>query len=187
MPLTLTRRPRAARVISAGIRSEVREAYRKFCEDAIKILKRDIATWNTKPEFKYRVAAGEKIWYVSISVDKKTKAGRIYDYVDRGTGKNAGKGGLYPIYPRNTKALKFDVPTPTKSTPGIAGIPGTVLASGISQQETVFSKKVMHPGIRPRNFTKSLKRVLNNREQVKGFRSVTEAAIKRGLRKNAKS
>jgi hypothetical protein len=161
----------------------VRDAYRKLCEDSIKTLKRDVAKWEHKPSFRYKVACGMKLWYIAISHDSGSEAGTIYTYVDEGTGKNAGHGGKYPIVPRNAKALTFAVPTPTKTTPGVAGIPGIVMAHGVMQRELISVKKVMHPGIRPRNFSKSLRKVLNDRNRPGSFKSVTDAAVKRGLRK----
>ena len=184
MPMTLIRRPRSPHILNAIVRDEVRDAYRKLCEDSIKTLKRDVARWEHKPSFRYKVACGMKLWYIAISHDSGSEAGTIYTYVDEGTGENAGHGGKYPIVPRNAKSLTFAVPTPTKTTPGVAGIPGTVMLQGKGMsRELVSVKKVMHPGIRPRNFSKSLRDQLNNRTRPGSFRSVTEAAVKRGLRK----
>ncbi len=187
MKFVLKRRPRSPKVQHEIVRAEVRAAYKKFCEDAVKRLKKDIASWEHQPTFRYKYAAGEKLWYVNVSYDSDSEAGQIYNWVDEGTGENAGKGGKYPIVPRNAKSLQFLLPNRPKSTPGVSGIPGIVVSSGTMQRELIYAKKVMHPGIRPRNFVKSLRDDLNQREKVGGFRSVTEAAIKRGTRKLGKN
>jgi len=183
MPLTLVRRPRSAKVQHGIIKEEVRKAYKKLAADTIATLKSDIDNWEHQPEFRSRVAVGDKLWYISVSYDTETESGKIYTWVDKGTGENAGRGGRYPIVPVEAMALSFYVPTPIKTTPGVGGIPGKVLSSGIGSQEHIITKKVMHPGIRPRNFTKSLRTDLKQRAKIGGFRSVTEAAIKRGIHK----
>lgn len=150
-------------------------------------LEADVAEWDHKPQFWCRRAVGWKKWWIAFGYDGQTAAGRIYGFVDSGTGFNAGKGPKYPIFPRNTGenlVLHFKVPTPVKSTPGISGIgPGLVLSSGIAAQADVFAKSVLHPGITPRDFTKSLRRELAQRNRPGGFRSTIDAAVKRALRK----
>ena len=181
--MTIVRRPRSGKVMHEIVRNEVREAFRDLCEKAIKRLQKDIATWEHQPEFRYKVAAGTKLWYISITYNSSTEAGQIYHYVDEGTGKNAGHGGKYPIVPKNAKALQFIVPSYIKSTPGVAGIPGITLSGGSGKKELVTTKKVMHPGVRPRNFVKSLREELNDRGKSGSFKAVVDAAVKRGLRK----
>lgn len=183
MPMTIVRRPRSPNVMHEVVRNEVREAFRTFCKEAIKRLEKDIKGWEHQPVFRYKVAAGTKLWYVNISYDSESEAGQIYKWVDEGTGENAGKGPKYPIVPKNAKALQFIYPTRVKTTPGVAGIPGIVMAGGSGKKELITTKKVMHPGIKPRHFVKSLRDELNNRNKPGGFKSTVDAAVKRGLRK----
>jgi hypothetical protein len=187
MPLTLIRRPRSPRVLHDIIKDEVRAAYKQLGDEMIARLEKDIDEWAAKPDFQSRIEVGDKRWMVSVRYDKDTDIGTIYMWVDEGTAEAGGKGSKYPIVPVNAKALKFTVPNMPKTRPNvIAGIPGVVMAQGNATVMDVYSQKVMHPGITPRNFTKSLREEYMQREKVGGFRSVTEAAIKRGTRKIGK-
>jgi len=104
--------------------------------------------------------------------------------VDRGTATYVG-GVAYPITPNPPrKALAFTYPTPIKTTPGIPGIgPGLVRLQGGVERGVVVVKKVMHRGIRPRHFQRSLLDELNSRTRPGGLRSTTDAAVKRAWRK----
>ena len=80
--------------------------------------------------------------------------------------------------------MKFPVPHMPKSLPGIAGIgPFRVLRHGDMTQVDVVTQKVMHPGIRPRDFSGSMRRELSERDRPGGMKSVTDAATKRAFRK----
>lgn len=186
--LTLIHRPRSPRRLHTIIRNEVRAAYRKLADEMIRRLEKDIEDWSHQPTFLKHVEAGRQRWLLSIRYDADSPAGKIYTYVDRGTGAAAG-GETYPIVPKHADVLKFTVPDIPKTTVPISGIgvPGVVISSGITEQETVFTKRVEHPGITPRNFTKSLREWYSQRDRPGAFRSVTEAAVKRGSRKIGKA
>ena len=120
---------------------------------------------------------------MSFGYDRREKIGRIYGWVDKGTATYIG-GSKYPIVPVRAKALKFPVPHMPKSLPGITGIgPSVVLSHGNAKQVDVLAKKVMHPGIRPRDFSKSMRRELAERDRPGSMKSVTDAAVKRAYRK----
>lgn len=188
MPLTLIRRPRAPHVLHGIIKDEVRYAYHELGAELVSRLLRDIADWDGQPDFKYRVEVGNKRWMVSVSYDKESDMGKIYMWVDEGTAEAGGKGSKYPIVAVNADALHFTTPNTPKTEPNvIGGMPGIVFSSGVATFQDIYRKKVMHPGIRPRNFTKTLREEYNSRTRVGGFRSVTEAAIKRGIRKIGKN
>ena len=144
-----------------------------------------MSDWEHRPRFWCRYAVGWKEWRVAFGFDGRTVAGRIYRWVDQGTGERhiSGMGHSYVIVPKNAKALHFFTPTPTKTTPGIRGIgPGIVMQYNATPEE-VFTKKVVHPGIQPRDFSRTLRDMLNQRNRPGGFRSVTDAAVKRAMRK----
>lgn len=146
-------------------------------------LSADVANWEHQPKFWCRRAVGWKKWWVAFGYDQRTKAGQIFGWVDEGTATYIGKD-KYPIVPKTKDALHFQVPHMPKTTPGIAGIgPAMVLQHGDVSRQDVFAQKVMHLGIRPRNLSKSLKRELSERTRPGGLRSVTDAAVKRGLRR----
>ena len=187
MPLKLIRRPRYARVLHKIIRDEVREEYNNMALDMIERLKSDIVEWEKKPKFTFTVQVGEKRWGIWIHVDRKSPIGKIYRWVDEGTGQAAGHGGKYPIVPVHADALAFGVPNQPKTEPSLVSLrlPAVVL-SDYGKQTTIYKKKVMHPGIRPRFFTQSLRDEMKAPTRRGGFRMRTEAAIKRAKRKIGK-
>ena len=144
----------------------------------------DVKDWTNQPRFWCRVSVSSRTWSVKFGYDRRTKAGKIYGMVDKGTASYAG-GSSYPITPRKPGgALRFMHPTPIKTTPGIAGIgPGLVRQQGGVERGVIYTKKVEHPGIRPRHFTKSLRELLLQRTRPGGLRSTTDAAVKRAFRK----
>lgn len=183
MPMTLIRKPRSPRILHKIILDEVRPAYHELVDAIIKRLLADITDWSTQPEFKKTVNVGRKRWFISVRYDKTTEAGERYNWVDKGTGSRGG-GKPYDIYPVNADALHFTVPHMPKTVPTDFGIPGTVLNQGDTSTSDVYTGAVLdHPGIWPRHFTDSIKEEYGTRSRIGGFRSVTEAAIKRGARK----
>ena len=188
MPMKLVRRPRAARRLHKIVTDEVRKSYKLLGDVAKKRLELDIKEWSEAPEFIVKVRIGKKVWSMRITWDRGTGIGKIYGWVDEGTGgAKSGTGETYPIDPKNAPVLQFTVPSFPKTVASpISGlsIPGIVLDPGIGLPEfNVFAGHVEHPGITPRRFTESLRVFLNDRERIGAFRSVTEAAIKRAFRK----
>jgi len=182
--MTLVRRPRAARVQHNIILKEVRSYYNKLGNTMIKRLKKDVADWRLQPKFSKAVSVTRKKWSITIKCDRRTKAGKVYNWVDKGTGGKAG-GSPYVIVPkRRGGVLSFDVPHIPKSvaSAGGFGLPGVVMSPGKVTQKHVYAQKVVHPGITPRNFTLSLKNEMKERGRPGGFKSISDAAIKRGLR-----
>lgn len=186
MPMTLVRRPRSAKRLHSIVRDEVRVSYKLLGDVAIKRLQLDIASWEDEPDFRAIVQVGTKQWRLRIAYDTTEMMGKIYKWVDEGTGERAG-GEAYEIFPKNADSLHFELPFEPKTVGSPLGgldIPGIVLAPGLGEPvEDVFVKSVLHPGIEPRHFTESLREYLSSRTRPGGFRSTTEAAIKRAQRK----
>lgn len=182
MPLELVRRPRSGRRLHTTVRNEVRKSYRTLAAFAVRRLELDIDKWKDKPDFKTTVSVGTKKWLVKIEYDNESEIGEIYGWVDEGTATYIGKDA-YDIFPVNVDALKFTVPNNPNTIPDLfGGGLGIVLEAGNVQENEVFRKHVVHPGIRPRHFTTSLQEFLKDPTKVGGFRSVTEAAVKRAFR-----
>lgn len=176
MPMTLIRRPRSPRVVHDTIRDTVRDAYKKLGNTMIKELLEDVSEWSIPPMFFKTVNVGTKRWFISVNYRTDEYIGKIYRWVDRGTGSRGG-GKPYDIYPVHAEALAFTVPHSPKTL-----APGQSMPSG-EPHDVVVQAVLGHPGIHPRNFTKRLREKYKSRTMVGGFRSVTEAAIKRGTRK----
>ena len=143
----------------------------------------DVSEWSSKPRFWCKHTVGTQKWRVTFGYDRRQKIGKIYAWVDKGTATHAG-GTEYPIVPVRARALKFPVPNMPKTLPGIPGIgPAKVMSHGGIKQTEVVTKKVMHPGIRPRDFSGSMRRELAERDRPGSMKSVTDAAVKRAFRK----
>lgn len=182
MPMTLIHRPRSPRRLHQEILDAVRGAYQALAKDIIATLKSDVANWNEQPEFFSTVNVGTKRWFVSVRYDKETEIGQIYTWVDKGTGARGG-GQAYDIYPKVADALHFTVPHFPKTVATGFGIPGIVVQQPDISTSEVITKHVTALGIEPRNFTSSVRDYYGTRSRPGGFRSVTEAAVKRGARR----
>jgi hypothetical protein len=182
MPMTLVHRPRSPRRMHAEVQNEIKRAYNVLADEIVNILTNDVQNWNDKPQFSKRVSINQRNWIIVIDYDRDSEIGKIYTWVDKGTGARGG-GQEYDIFPVNADALHFTVPSQPKTTSGIIGIPGIVLQDAVADFEDVYTQHVVHPGIEPRNFTESLKKQMSNRTRPGSLRSVTEAAIKRSYRR----
>lgn len=186
MPMSLIRRPRAARMLQAEIVGEVTKAYDVLADNIIKTLQKDIASWEHQPVFSKTVRIRARRWAIEVRFDSESEEGKIYKWVDKGTGTWLPGGDYYDIFPVNADFLEFTIPEATKSVVTDFGIPGVVLQSASSEPDFIKTDHVSHPGIKPRNFTKSLMDYYKSRTRIGGFRSITESAIKRGNRKIGK-
>lgn len=177
--IKLIRRPRSMKRITQSVQSEVRTAYEKLAVDSISKLNDNVENWENKPKFKSNISVSDKGWEFKLGYDGKTEAGMHYKWVDEGTGERGGREA-YVIRPKRGKSLTFVYPPHQPKSIPIPPVPGLVKGGPAVIQNR---KSVTAPGIYPRNFSKELEKFLKNREQVGGFRSVTEAAIKRAFRK----
>lgn len=106
-------------------------------------------TWQHKPEFKETVSAGKGLGGIVAEVSTTDE---IYGYVDQGTGQAAGHGGKYPITPKKPGGrLAFPSIFSPKTTPKVLGS-----SSGSHGPVDTFRQIVMHPGIKPREFSKTI-------------------------------
>ncbi|GAG19960.1 unnamed protein product, partial [marine sediment metagenome] len=105
--------------------------------------------WKHKVGFRGRLSERGMVTTIEVGTDDE-----IYGYVDEGTGKAAGHGGLYPITPKKPGGV---LAFPSMSTPKTK--PGRLRSGyGRKGKTTVFAKKVMHPGIKPRGFSPQIKK-----------------------------
>lgn len=181
MPLKLVRRPRSANAAKTVIKKEVRAAWEATAKETIDMLKEDVVDWVEPPEFSYKITLGRDTWTFLIKYDKRTRGGMHYKFVDEGTAERGGKGPAYPIVAKNADVLAFYTPDYPKTAAVSGGRPKTGQSTE-GDQTLVLTEKVMHPGITPRKFTDSIRDKLKKRGP-KGFKNITDAAMKRGLRK----
>jgi len=188
MPLVLMTRVTSPERRKKIVQDEIRSSLNVFGREVIiPRLHNDVKDWEEKPTFKVEVAVDAGKWEIRAKVNRKNKIGKIYTWVDEGTAVRGGKSSQpYPIVPKKSNKsgrLWFMYPTvPIKTNPNPA-IPGYP-----SSDTPVLRNPpaVMHPGIYPRNFTKTLAEELSKRT-TGGFRSIIEAAVKRAFRKIRKS
>jgi hypothetical protein len=182
MPLKLVRRPRPATVQHEEVLKQVRDEMAAIASDSTDELEENVADWENKPLFKTKVHVGKRVWRIEVKVDRRTRAGKIYTWVDEGTGERGG-GEPYDIYPKNADMLSFDVPytplTEPKVVPGVA--PPNYGPVNQGPEGHLVLPMVHAKGIRPRNFTAELVARMKDRKNKDGLKMRIDAAIKRGL------
>lgn len=180
MPMKMLRSPQVARRVFPAVLSEVRVSYAALGLAVIKKLQEDVADWDNPPKFTYKVSVNKKKWTLEIKYDRRTKAGKIYDWVSKGTGsRGLDPGGkTYYIYPKRAKALAFPLPMTIKTIPS----PPKFAPSLFAATQNVVVKKVTAPGIYPRKLGEKTYDHLKGHRSG-SFRNVTEAAIKRAFRR----
>jgi hypothetical protein len=165
--------------MSETVQKEVRTAYEELSRTSISKLNSNVSDWENKPKFKCAISVSNKNWTFKLGYDARTEGGKHYKWVDEGTGARGG-GEAYEIIPKKANSLVFIYPPHIPKSMPIPPVPGLVKLGGPTLNKR---KHVTALGIYPRNFSKELEKWMRNREQVGGFRSVTEAAIKRALRR----
>lgn len=178
--LVLKRKVRSPRRKHEIVQEEVRKGLEEFSKVLKSKFEDSVKDWHEKPQFKTAVIVTKNRQQVEVRVSKSTKAGKIFGWVDKGTGLRGG-GKEYEIRPKKAKYLQFTVPhSPvTMPNPEIQGFPPT------GDPETIRAQVVIHPGIYPRNFVKTIATWAKSKD-VGAFRSVLEARIKRAFRKIVK-
>lgn len=180
MPIRLVRHPRSLKRVHPLVRHEVSVAYAALAETVISLLLDEVADYSTKPEFEPNVSVGTKKWKFEIKLDKRKKANKLYVWQRDGTGPRANEPKpAFDIFPKKAPVLRYDLP----SIPKIYPDNGQIAPSSLAEPGTVYRGAVLdHPGIYPRNHGKKIVEKLKTRTSG-SFHNVTEAAIKRGLRK----
>lgn len=179
--MRLVRRPRT-REMQDEIKKELQNSYKSIVWPALKAdLEAQIATWNLKPNFKYRINIRQKMYSFEVYVDRRTKAGQIYWWVDQGTGLEGPSKATYSIDAINAPILEFVVPYQPKTYP-----PVSLRYDPMGPPTHVKVTHVDHPGIQARKFSEIAVAKCKDRSNSKGFYRVTENAYRRAFRKYSK-
>ena len=166
------------------IRLELLNALRSEGRQIKKDFQKSTRTWKHKPVFETKVSLRRTTatGFVEVKTDDE-----IYGYVNHGTGIWSGRG-KYPIRPKvrrrgprgRFRRAAGSLAFPSKFGPKTR--PGKINAgSGSRGGPMVFTKQVMHPGIRPRKFDQA---IVNRINKTRRFQNRIDKAIARGLAKS---
>lgn len=182
MPLKMIRKPEAVKRTHPDVMNEVRKGYEALGKTCVAALSAEIEQlgWTIVPDFKYSVKVTVKRWYLSLTHDTKAMSGKIYDWVSEGTGERGGGQAWIQQAPPGS-FMAFDLPSVPKSLP----LSGNLPPSATADPARVVTATVVNKGIEPRNFGKGLYELLTSRRPG-SFHNVSEASVKRGLRKTAR-
>ena len=180
MPMKMTRRPRVKRRILPEVLREIKFSYEFLALVTKKRLESEVSDWSNRPVIRTKVTVNKKRWVLSINTDNRFKGSKIYNWVSDGTGSrgNDPRGKTYFIFPKRKQALVFPLPMNIKTIPN----PPKFAPSFFASPATIVTGKVTAPGIFPRNLGKDVYEHLKSSKSG-SFRNVTEAAIKRALRR----
>jgi len=130
-----------------AIRDEIKKEAARIAKDMEKSMRADVATWKHKPKFQTTVKATTK--KIAIEILPTGPNAKIYNWVDKGTRRHD-----IPKKP-GAKTLRFKWDGPgsysPKTLPGRSGSTKAYQGGGI-----VYRKKVVHPGTKPRYFSKNV-------------------------------
>lgn len=118
--------------------------------------KATVATWKTPVEFETIISLRGSRAEFLVGTNSK-----IYQYVDEGTKPHV-------ILPKRAKMLRFQTGYRAKTTPNVIGS-----TQGGANGSIVYSKGVMHPGTKARNFSK-----LINDKHEKRFKDEMHKAMR---------
>jgi len=150
------------------VRLEMLNALRKSGRHMKKDFNATTKTWKNKPEFEMAISLKTPPG-PSVSV---TTENEIYGYVDKGT------KGPYEIRPKKPGGvLVFHPLSMPKTLPGIIGS-----GPGSTGADTAFAKKVIHPGIKARRFSKEIAKA-----HTPKFARLLNEALAKGIRKSGHS
>lgn len=111
--------------------------------------------WTHKVDFKQQTTFDPT--YIEVLVTPAGNNKNIWTYVDLGTGKYGKNKAAYPIVPKKPGGLlKFRTGYSAKTAPVARANVGTGIASG----NFVSTAKVMHPGVKPRQFSETFAKQL---------------------------
>ena len=172
MPSRVVRSPFRAELIRRDrkVKKEVREELTLIGNLVIGELDEGVSDWTNQPEFKKTLTLQPALIAVLVTTKGRKKANKIFKYVDEGT------KGPYYIFPKKKGGrLRFKTGYDPKTQP-----PGKFKAgTGQSFGEWVSKEFVLHPGIKARNFIKTID------ENIKPtFRRRIENALRRGMRRS---
>ena len=165
----LVRSPRRKSMLADYKRTK--SVMRKAMEDHAKTVKAEFevatADWQNQPRFIVRTTISPTEIRLTVRPDARTKAARIFGYVDKGTKPHI-------IRPVKAKALRFQWGGPGSYRPKTAPAAQPLRLNSGAALETVFSQEVHHPGNEARLISERIERTTQPK-----FRRTVENTFRR--------
>lgn len=161
----------------SAVRRELADEANTTGLDIQRQFKRVVQDWHNKPRFVMRISVSDREISVVVEPEAHGKAANIWRWVDRGTGKYGPKRAPYVIAPKRTNKaglLKFRTNYSPRTVPVAKFGKGSGSASGPWRSV----KKIIHPGIKARLFTKTIVNKLNP-----SFKKRIDYALRRAVRR----
>lgn len=159
------------------LRQEVRDELVATGEELHRKQRMVVTRWKHKPRFNRPVITlTPALMSVVVAPDQRSRAGMIYRWIDKGTGRYGSKKTAYNIpkvLTAQSKLLKFRTGYIPKTAPVAKSQPGGMAVGG-----WVTKKQVRHPGIRPRKFSETFLKQLSPPLQRR-----IDNAIRRAIRR----
>lgn len=168
----------------AALREEIEKELEQAGETVRLELVANTLTWKNKPKFTKKFTIKRTLLAVDVTVDKRTKAGKIFTYVSGGTGKWGKSARPYKIRAKTRNGIPGKLKFQTNYIPKTEAVrPNARIAKanvgpGVAVGPWRQADEVEHPGIEPRNFVD----VAVNGLQP-SFRRRIENAIRRAVRR----
>ena len=140
---------------AAKMRRQIEKTLDDLAKRATAEYKKTTETWDGHPDF---TVTKDGNFTRIVGTESE-----VYGYVDHGT-------RPHPIRARAAPNLAFQVGFTPKTTPNVVGSAG-----GGSYGNFVYAKEVQHPGTEPRNFSKNIASLMQNR-MVKEFDDMFQGA-----------
>lgn len=166
--MILTKTIKPSRLRDDALRLELLNAMRDVGRKVKKDFEATTKTWERKPEFEMLISlVGGPT--VLVGTDDE-----IYRYVNEGTKPHPIFAGVY-TGKSDKKVLAFPSIFRPKTTPNVIGS-----GPGFKGGDTVFRPYVDHPGTKPRNFSKIIKKKWEKQYKRRMEQAMREAAKKSG-------
>lgn len=172
--MKLERRPTSASRITANVQQQVKVSYTSLAKDIVKDVRAKFAYFSKPPTFRYYVRISNVRYAIEITLPLDSFSNKKAKWINDGTQPHIITG-------RNGNRLFFKLPATIQTIPADGNVAKSV--TGDPGRYAPFS--VEHPGISPRYFIQDAVNKYKGRRPG-SFYNVTEAAIKRGIRRDIK-
>jgi len=155
------------RQLEKTLGKKVRDQLIEYFEDVV-------SDWRGKPRFRGTIGLRPDNIMLTVAPVVKEKMGKVFNWIDLGTGLYGPSGQRYPIRPKTAKMLRFRPFYLSRTKP----IARAHVGPGIAIGKPVFAKEVMHPGIKPRHFSREVRKKMRPQ-----FRRAIENDLRRAVRR----